>query len=135
MGERTSQTSFQKIFQPITAKLDDVSNNAIVDDIKLPKRKLKKKGETPDRHTPDEILNIGLEGLFDEGVQPQHEKQLVPKVPKYEESLADMLNGNKQIYVDPQYCPEEPELPPEYEEDDQKKLTTLLMKKTRLLWY
>ena len=46
MGERSSQTSFQKIFQPITAKLDDVSDNAIMGNIELPKGKLKKKAET-----------------------------------------------------------------------------------------
>ena len=27
--------------------------------------------------------------------------------------------GDKQIYVDPQYLLEEPELPPEYEEDEE----------------
>ena len=35
--ERTSQTSFQKIFQLKTAKLDDISDNAIIGDMKLPK--------------------------------------------------------------------------------------------------
>ena len=35
--ERTSQTSFQKMFQLKTAKLDDISDNAIIGDMKLPK--------------------------------------------------------------------------------------------------
>ena len=45
-------------------------------------------------------------------VPPQAEKQqLVPKPPTYEESLADILEGNKEIYVDPQYFPDPQELP------------------------
>lgn len=35
--------------------------------------------------------------------------------PSYEESLKDVLEGKKQIHVDPQYFPEE--LPQEYEDD------------------
>ena len=50
---------------------------------------------------------------------PQQEKQLVPKPPTYEESLQDLLEGKKEIYVDPQYFPKEPELPPEYDDDDE----------------
>ena len=51
---------------------------------------------------------------------PENKKQIVPKPPTYEESLKDILEGKKQIYVDPQYFPEEPQdLPPEYEEDEE----------------
>ena len=50
---------------------------------------------------------------------PQQEKQLVPKPPTYEQSLQDILEGKKEIYVDPKYFPEEPELPPEYDEDEE----------------
>ena len=43
----------------------------------------------------------------------------MPKPPIYEETLADVLEGKKKVYVDPQYLPPEPEdLPPEYDEDE-----------------
>ena len=58
--------------------------------------------------------------FFDEDLVPENEKQIVPKPPTYEESLKDVLEGKKQIYVDPQYFPEEPQdMPPEYEEDEE----------------
>ena len=62
---------------------------------------------------------MGLDDLFEQPVLPQQEKQLVPKPPTYEESLQDLLEGKKEIYVDPKYFPEEPELPPEYDEDEE----------------
>ena len=66
-GERTSQTSFQKMFQPITAKLDDISDNAVIGDNKLTKRKRKRKGEAPNYNisVEDEIPDYEFEGLFD----------------------------------------------------------------------
>lgn len=55
---------------------------------------------TYDENIPD----YGLDDLFDEeGIEPEINKQLVPKPPTYEESLADKLKYGKQIYVDPQY--------------------------------
>ena len=54
-----------------------------------------------------------MEDLFDEGLVPENEKQIVPKPPTYEESLKDVSEGKKQIYVDPQ------DMPPEYEEDEE----------------
>ena len=62
-------------------------------------------------------MNLG--DLFDQPVLPQEDKQIVPKPPTYEESLQDILEGKKQMNIDPQYFPEEPELPPEYDEDDE----------------
>ena len=62
-------------------------------------------------------MNLGE--LFEQPVLPQQEKQLVPKPPTYEQSLQDLLEGKKEIYVDPKYFPEEPELPPEYDEDEE----------------
>lgn len=60
-----------------------------------------------------------MKGLFDDGVQFQQETQLVsiPELPTHEQSLADILKGKKQLYTDPRYLPEGPELPPGYEED------------------
>lgn len=43
----------------------------------------------------------------------------MPKPPTYEEALAGILEGKKQMYVDPQYLPpEQQDLPPEYDEDE-----------------
>ena len=122
LGEKTSQESLQKVFKPITTKLDDVAFR----NLNIPR--LKKRGRN--RGVPDYVVGVededggipdyGLDDFFDEGLVPENKKQIVPKPPAYEESLKDILEGKKQIYVDPQYFPEEPQdLPPEYEEDDE----------------
>ena len=122
LGEKTSQESLQKVFKPITTKLDDVAFR----NLNIPR--LKKRGRN--RGVPDYAVGVededggipdyGLDDFFDEGLVPENKKQIVPKPPAYEESLKDILEGKKQIYVDPQYFPEEPkDLPPEYEEDEE----------------
>ena len=122
LGEKTSQESLQKVFKPITTKLDDVAFR----NLNIPR--LKKRGRN--RGVPDYAVGVededggipdyGLDDFFDEGLVPENKKQMVPKPPAYEESLKDILEGKKQIYVDPQYFPEEPQdLPPEYEEDEE----------------
>ena len=123
LGEKTSQESFQKAFKPITTKLDDVAFR----NLNIP-RLTKKRGRN--RGVPDYAVGLededegipdyGLDDFFDEGLVPENEKQIVPKPPTYEESLKDILEGKKQIYVNPQYFPEEPQdMPPEYEEDEE----------------
>ena len=122
LGEKTSQESLQKVFKPITTKLDDVA----LRNLNIPR--LKKRGRN--RGVPDYAVGVededggipdyGLDDFFDEGLAPENKKQIVPKPPTYEESLKDVLEGEKQIYVDPQYFPEEPQdMPPEYEEDEE----------------
>ena len=120
IGQQTSQQGFSKVFKPITSKLDDVIDNNQV--LRMPRKKRPlKKGEVPDYgiDIEDEVPDMNLGDLFEQPVLPQQEKQLVPKPPTYEESLQDLLEGKKEFYVDPQYFPEEPELPPEYDEDDE----------------
>ena len=119
IGQQISQQGFSKVFKPITSKLDDVIDSNQVSKIPRKKRPLKNR-EVPNYgiDIEDEVEDMGLDDLFDQPVLPQQEKQLVPKPPTYEESLQDLLEGKKEIYVDPQYFPEEPELPPEYDEDD-----------------
>ena len=121
LGEKTSQESLQKVFKPITTKLDDVAFR----NLNIP-RLTKKRGEklgVPDYGIAledEDIPDYGLDDFFDEGLVPENKKQIVPKPPTYEESLQDILEGKKQIYVNPQYFPEEPQdLPPEYEEDEE----------------
>ena len=121
LGEKTSQESFQKAFKPITTKLDDVAfRNLNIP--RLTKKRGKKLG-VPDYGIAledEDIPDYGLDDFFDEGLVPENEKQIVPKPPTYEESLQDILEGKKQIYVDPQYFPKEPQdMPPEYEEDEE----------------
>ena len=120
LGEKTSQESFQKAFKPITTKLDDVAfRNLNIP--RLTKKRGKKLG-VPDYGIAledEDIPDYGLDDFFDEGLVPENEKQIVPKPPTYEESLKDILESKKQIYVNPQYFPEEPQdMPPEYEEDE-----------------
>ena len=121
LGEKTSQESFQKAFQPITTKLDEVAFR----NLNIPRltKKPGKKLVVPDYGIAledEDIPDYGLDNLFDDGIRPENEKQIVPKPPTYEESLKDILEGKKQIYVNPQYFPEEPQdLPPEYEEDEE----------------
>ena len=122
LGEKASQESLQKVFKPITTKLDDVAFR----NLNIPR--LKKRGRNrgvPDYAVDAEdedggIPDYGLDDFFDEGLVPENKKQIVPKPPAYEESLKDILEGKKQIYVDPQYFPVEPQdMPPEYEEDEE----------------
>ena len=114
LGEKISQESFQKVFKPITTKLDDVAfRNLNIP--RLTKKRGKKLG-VPDYGIAledEDIPDYGLDDFFDEGLVPENEKQIVPKPPTYEESLKDVLEGQKQTYVDPQ------DMPPEYEEDEE----------------
>ena len=121
LGEKISQESFQKAFKPITTKLDDVAlRNLNIP--QLTKKRGKKQG-VPDYGIAledEDIPDYGLDDFFDEGLVPENKKQIVPKPPTYEESLKDILEGKKQMYVNPQYFPEEPQdMPPEYEEDEE----------------
>ena len=122
LGEKTSQESLQKVFKPITTKLDDVAfRNLNIP--RLTKKRGRKQG-VPDYGIAledEDIPDYGLDDFFDEGLVPENKKQIVPKPPTYEESLKDILEGKKQIYVDPQYFPEKKpqDLPPEYEEDEE----------------
>ena len=114
LGEKTSQEAFQKVFKPITTKLDDMALRNVI------MRKRMKRPAVPDYGIAieDEVPDYGLDYLFDEGIQPDNKKQLVPKPPIYEDSLKDISEGKKEIYVDPQYIPEDPkDMPPEYDED------------------
>ena len=123
IGEQTSQESFAKVFKPVTSKLDDVIDSNL--NLRMPQKRRRplKKGEVPNYgiDIEDEVEDMGLGDLFDEQpVLPESEKQLVPKPPTYEETLADVLERKKEIYVDPQDLFENPpELPPEYDDDEE----------------
>ena len=120
LGEKISQESFQKVFKPITTKLDDVAFR----NLNIPRitKKSGKKLGVPDYGIAledEDIPDYGLDDFFDEGLVPENEKQIVPIPPTYEESLKDILEGKKQIYVNPQYLSEgHQDMPPKYEYEE-----------------
>ena len=87
IGEETSQTGYEKVFKPITSKLDDV----ILSNLRPQKvRKKKVIGEKPGiDYFPevDPFEEMDVEGLFDEGAaaEPQPDKQIPASPPEYEE--------------------------------------------------
>ena len=119
IGQQTDQETFGRLFKPVTTKLDDVIDSNL--NRMLPRRKqLVKKGEVPDYgiRVEDDVEDMNLGDIFDEQpVLPESEKQIALKPPTYEESLADIFDG-KEIYVDPQYFPQDQDLPPEYDDDE-----------------
>ena len=121
LGEKISQESFQKAFKPITTKLDDVAfRNLNIP--RLTKKRGKKQG-VPDYGIAledEDIPDYGLDDFFDEGLVSENEKQIVLKPPTYEEALKDILEGKKQLYVNPQHFSEESQdLPSEDKEDEE----------------
>ena len=81
----------------------------IASNLRRPRIQLKrgKKGDIVDDidYAPevDPYEDMDIEGLIDfrDYVPPQQNKQIVPKPPSYEESLKDILEGKKQMYMNP----------------------------------
>ena len=118
IGQETSQESFEKVFKPVTTKLDYVIKSNL--DSRIPPQRKKqppKKGEFGIDYMPevDPYEDMDVEGLINY-VPPQQEKQIAQIPPTYEQSLADILEENKETYVNPQ-DPQEP--PPEYDDDEE----------------
>ena len=114
ISDQMGEVEAEKLFKPITSGLKELTAP------KAPLRRLiKKKGPVPDYviDIDDEVPDYGLDDLFGEQVQPQDNKQLVPKPPSYEDVLEDISSGKKQMYIDPEYMYEPENLPPEYEEE------------------
>ena len=99
ISEEASQDSSQKLFKPITTKLDEVVKSNL--NIRMPQKRPipLKKTEVPDYDMDiiDEIEDMNLGDLFGDYVPPQQEKQLPPP----------------QIYVDP------PDAPPKYDYNEE----------------
>ena len=116
ISDQIGQVEAAKLFEPITSGLRDITAP------KKPLRRLKKRGPVPDYGLEigddEDIPDYGLEDLFGEEVQPQNNKQLVPKPPPYEDALKDLASGEKKMYIDPEYMYEPKDLPPEYEEEE-----------------
>ena len=117
ISDQMGEAEAEKLFKPITSELKELTAP------KTPLRRLlKKKGPIPDYGLEigddEEVPDYGLEDLFGQQVQPQNEKQLVPKPPSYEDVLGDIASGEKKMYIDPEYMYEPEDLPPEYEEEE-----------------
>ena len=114
ISDQMGEVEAEKLFRPITSELKELTAP------KTPLRRLaKKKGIVPDYGITidDEVPDYGLDDIFGEQVQPQDNKQLVPKPPSYEDVLEDIASGEKKMYIDPEYMYEPGDLPPEYEEE------------------
>ena len=116
ISDQMGQVEAAKLFEPITSGLKELTAP------KAPLRRLKKRGPVPDYGLEigdvEEVPDYGLEDLFGEQVQPQNDKQLVPKPPSYEDVLEDLASGEKKMYIDPEYMYKPEDLPPEYEEEE-----------------
>ena len=111
ISDQMGEVEAEKLFKPITSGLKELTAP------KAPLRRLiKKKGPVPDYRIDidDEVPDYGLEDLFSEQVQPQDNKQLVPKPPSYEDVIEDIASGKKEMYIDPEYM----HAPPGYEEEE-----------------
>ena len=116
ISDQMGEVEAEKLFKPITSGLKELTAS------KTPLRRLvKKKRPIPDYGLEigddEEVPEYGLEDLFGEQVQPQNEKQLVPKPPSYEDVLEDIASGKKTMYIDPEYMYEPEDLPPGYDEE------------------
>ena len=114
ISDQMGEVEAEKLFKPITSELKELTAP------KAPLRRLvKKKRPVPDYGIAidDEVLDYGLDDLFDQPVLPENEKQIVPKPPSYEDVLEDLASGKKQMYIDPEYMYEPEDLPLEYEEE------------------
>ena len=112
--DQMGEVEAEKLFRPITSELKELTVP------KTPLRRLaRKKAPVPDYgiSIDDEVPDYGLDDIFDEQVQPQINKQLVPKPPSYEDVLDDIASGKKEMYIDPEYMHAPEGLPPGYEEE------------------
>ena len=115
ISDQMGEVEAEKLFKPITSGLKELTAP------KAPLRRFtKKKTPVPDYviDIDDEVPDYGLDDLFGEQVQPQDNKQLVPKPPSYEDVLEDIASGKKQMYIDPEYMYAPEDLPPGYEEEE-----------------
>ena len=108
LGEETSQIGFEKMFKPVTSKLDDVIASNLGPQGSLPRAQAKKKKAKlegidyfPD---VDPFEDMDVEGLFgDAPFSPQAKKQIPAAAPPtYEEIIQEVGDDD----------------PPEYDEDE-----------------
>ena len=117
ISDQMGEVEAEKLFKPITSELKELTAPKA-----LLRRLPNKKKPIPDYGLEigddEDVHDYGLEDLFGEQIQPQNEKQLVPKPPSYEDVLGDIATGEKKMYINPEYVYELEDLPPEYEEEE-----------------
>ena len=133
LGDETSQIGFEKMFKPVTSKLDDVIASNLGPQGSLPRAQAKKKKAKlegidyfPD---VDPFEDMDVEGLFgDAPFSPQAKKQISAAAPPtYEEIIQEVGDDDPPEYDEdesPDYAlkPEdEVESEDEYETDDVNK--------------
>ena len=103
IGQKISQKSFEKVFEPVTSKLDDVIDSDL--NLRKPqmrkKRTKKERGRVPDYgiDIDDEVEDMNLGDLYDEQpIPPQQDKQLAPEPPQYEPSLEEIPEKSPPEY-------------------------------------
>ena len=92
LGEETSQIGLEKMFKPITAKLDDViaSNLGPLPRAQPARKRKAKPAEVDYLPEVDPFEEMDVEGLFDEVVPSQTKKQIRPPPPTYEEIVKEV---------------------------------------------
>ena len=102
LGDETSQIGFEKMFKPITSKLDEsIASNLRPRSSFQPRKKKAKKAEIDYYPEVDPFENMDVEGLFEDPVPPQSKKQISAAPPTYEEVIQEVGED-----------------PPEYDEDE-----------------
>ena len=126
LGDETSQIGFEKMFKPVTSKLDDVIASNLGPQGSLPRAQAKKKKAKlegidyfPD---VDPFEDMDVEGLFgDAPFSPQAKKQISAAAPPtYEEIIQEVGDDDPPEYDEdetPDYALK-PEDEDEYETDD-----------------
>ena len=76
ISEETSKGTFDKLFKPVTSKLDDVIVSNLKSVMPQRRRRLEKKMEVPDYDMDkiEDLEDMGLEDLFGDYVPPEQEK-------------------------------------------------------------
>ena len=101
LGDETSQIGFEKMFKPITSKLDEsIASNLRPRSSFQPRKKKAKTAEIDYFPEVDPFENMDVEGLFEDPVPPQSKKQISAAPPTYEEVIQEVGED-----------------PPEYDED------------------
>ena len=102
LGEETSQIGFEKMFKPITSKLDEsIASNLRPRSSFQPRKKKAKTAEIDYFPEVDPFEDMDVEGLFEDPVPPQSKKQISAAPPTYEEIIQEVGED-----------------PPEYDEDE-----------------
>ena len=102
LGDETSQIGFEKMFKPITSKLDEsIASNLRPRSSFQPRKKKAKTAEIDYFPEVDPFEDMDVEGLFEDPVPPQSKKQISAAPPTYEEIIQEVGED-----------------PPEYDEDE-----------------